>query len=472
MRNSVAQAAPAIDWVRRTPSRSHAVPILQLFALTIMVIPSDAVVRAIGAGGYAAALIGMFAFAAFVAAALLGLHDPLRHRHPVRAALCLLWCSVLVSYILMDRSTRPPAEVLSADRLIMQLMVITGVTLVAAECLTSMRDVRRVLRALTWGGAFCGVVAALQYWISLDITPYLRDLPGFSVNSSNPAIVARGALNRVIGTSSTAIELGVVAGMLLPLAIYLAMYDGERSVRKRWAPVALIGLAIPVSVSRSGVISVAVATAVFVVLMPTKQRLGALCAAPLAIAAVFMSAPGVISTLTSFFTAGSNDDSVMYRLVDYPVVERLVHEAPWFGHGGGTYLPDQGIYIMDNQYLTTAIELGLVGVVALAVCFVVPLISALVARRRSSDPELRLLCAALAGATLAAMVCSVTFDSLSFPMFSGVFALVIGLIGACWRLSAAGSAPVTSPSRGRSIATYVPAAEPPSTTRTVLPQGG
>jgi hypothetical protein len=46
-----------------------------------------------------------------------------------------------------------------------------------------------------------------------------------------------------------------------------------------------------------------------------------------------------------------------------------------------------------------------------------------------------LLCAALAGATLAAGVCSLTFDSLSFPMFSNVYALVIGLIGACWRIA-------------------------------------
>ena len=93
------------------------------------------------------------------------------------------------------------------------------------------------------------------------------------------------------------------------------------------------------------------------------------------------------------------------------------------------------MYILDNQYLKTAIELGLVGVVVLAAYFLIPFIAALVARRRSSDPELRLLCAALAGAALAAGACSVTFDSLSFAMFSNVYALVIGLIGACWRLA-------------------------------------
>jgi hypothetical protein len=446
MRASISRPGARIDWGRHLPSRSHAVQMLQLFALAVMVIPSDTVIRAIGAQGYVAALVGMFAFAAFLAATLLGLHDPLRHRHPIRGVLCVFWLSVLISYVMMDRSTLTVEEAAAADRLIMQLAVITGVALVAAECLTSLRDVRRVLRALTWGGAFCGVVAALQYWISLDITPYLRELPGFSLNFENPAIVAREALNRVSGTSITAIELGVVAGMLLPMAIYLAMYDTERTARRRWAPVVLIGLAIPTSVSRSAVISVVVGLAVLVVLMPTRQRLVSLCAAPFAAIGVFMSAPGVIGTLTTFFRAGSSDDSVKARLIDYPVVERLVDQAPWFGHGGGTYLPENGLYILDNQYLKTAIELGVVGVVVLAAFFLVPLISALVARRRSSDPELRLLCAALAGVALAAGACSLTFDSLSFPMFVNVYALVIGLIGACWRL-AAGRASATPRAR-------------------------
>jgi cell division protein FtsW (lipid II flippase) len=470
MRASIAQRGLSIDAARYIPSRSHAVPMLQLFALAVMVIPSDTVIKAIGAEGYAAALVGFFAFAAFMAAILLGLHDPARHRHPIRGVLCVFWLSVLLSYVLMDRSELTEEQVAAADRLLMQLAIITGVALVAAECLTSLRDVHRVLRALTWGGAFCGVVAALQFWISLDITPYLRELPGFSVNFENPAIVARSALSRVSGTSITAIELGVVAGMLLPLAIYLAMYDTERSARKRWVPVALIALAIPTSVSRSAIISVGLALAVLVVLMPTRQRLVALCVAPLAVTGVFMSAPGVIGTLTSFFKAGTRDDSVMARIYDYPEVERLVHQAPWFGHGGNTYLPDNTMYILDNQYLKTAIELGLVGVLVLLAYFLVPLICALVARRHSSDPQLRLLCAALAGAALAAGACSVTFDSLSFPMFSNVYALVIGLIGACWRLAVVGTTSATARARGRPIATTLRTDEPPSTT--MLPAGG
>ena len=92
-----------VDLVRSSSSRSRAVLLLQAFAVALFVIPSDTVITAIGAGGYAAALIGMFAFTAFVTVSLLGLHNPLGRRHPIRAVLCLLWLSVLASYVLMDR---------------------------------------------------------------------------------------------------------------------------------------------------------------------------------------------------------------------------------------------------------------------------------------------------------------------------------------------------------------------------------
>jgi hypothetical protein len=458
---AISQRGTALGLLPSMSSRSRAIVLLQVFAVILFVIPSDTVIKPIGAGGYAAGLVGLFAFAAYLSVSLLGLHKPLARRHPIRAVLCLLWLSVLASYVVMDRNAMTVAELASADRLLMQLAVITGVALIAAEFVRSLHDVRSVLRLICWGGAFCGVVAALQFWVSLDVAPYLRDLPGFSLNASDVGIGTRGGLNRVAGTSMYPIELGVVAGMLLPLAIYMAIYDTERSPRQRWAPVGLIALAIPASVSRSAVISVVAALGVLVVLLPARHRLVALCALPFSLAAVFIASPGVIRTLLDFFGAGTTDSSVAARVTDYPLVERSLEHGLWFGQGGGTYLPDNLLDILDNQFLKTAIELGLVGIVALTSFLLVPAISALMARRRSCDPELRVLCAALAGAALAAAACSFAFDSLSYPMFSGLYALVIGLIGAVWQLAAA-----EAPARVRA------GTESVSMTPTLLPAGG
>ena len=455
MHTATATLRVRLGAVRSLPSRSHAVPVLQAFAVTLMVIPSDTVIKPVGGAGYPAALIGMFAFVAWGAAVVLGLHDPLRHRHPIRGVLWLFWVTSLVSYVLMDRPLLTPLETRGADRFVMQLAAVTGVALLAAECLRSLDDIRRVLRVLSWGGAFCGIVAGLQFWLSYDVTPTLRLVPGFSVNHENLAIIDRDALNRVSGTAIHPIELGVVAGMLLPLAIHVAMYDTARTARRRWAPVAMIGIAIPASVSRSAVLSVAVAMATFIVALPPRQRVVAFGAVPFALAAVFMTAVGVISTLTSFFRAGTNDPSVQARTDDYPLVERLVREAPWFGHGGGTYIQQNTFDILDNQFLKTAVELGLVGLVLFTLYLVLPFCVALGSRRRTRDPELRLLCGALAGAALAATVCSFTFDSFSFPMFLNVHALVLGLAGAASRLARV-HAPPPSPkdpsSRAQAVA--------------------
>ena len=415
--------------------RVLAVGLLQLFALAVMVIPSDTVLSGFGAVGYPASLLGLFTFVVLSVAVVLGVRDRDRVSAPVRIVLCVLWISVLASYLAMDRGLLTATELAGADRMLIRFAVVTGVAIVAAEWLSSLEDVRRVLRALVWGGAFCGVVAGLQYWFDLDLAQYLRDLPGFAVNSDNPAITMRDGLNRVTGTAITPIELGVVAGMLIPIAIYLGLHDRARSPLIRWAPVALISLGVLTSVSRSAIISLVVGFGVMVVLMPPLPRLGALFAVPFAVAAAFMTAHGLIGTLAELFTAGTNDSSIVYRINDYPHAAALWEAAPWFGQGGGTYIAENQLFNFDNQFLLTAVELGTVGIAALSIFFLLPPVSALIARRRSADPDLRLLCAALAGAGFAGAACSLTFDAAFFPMFINVTALIIGLIGVCWRLA-------------------------------------
>jgi len=418
---------------------NHAVPLLQVFAIALMVFPADGVIMAIGGGGYLAALIAYFAFLAWMACTLLGLHNPLKYRYPVRIALAALWIVSLVSYALMNRAMLSSTQQVAADRWLLQLADVSGIILVAAECLRSVDDIRRVLRALTLGGAFCGIVATLQFWLDRDITPFLvRLLPGFSVDqvvAANAAATVRGGFNRASGTAIDPIELGVVAGMLLPLAIYLAIYDKDKSLARRWLPVLFIAAAVPESVSRSAILAAGIGIGVLVVLLRPVPRLGILAGLAMAIAGVFVAEPKLISTLRYYFVAGTSDPSIAHRVNNYSYVEQLVRQAPWFGQGGGTYLPAYGTNVLDNQYLTTAIELGLVGLAVLAFFLIWPALAALTARRRTHNPELRDLCAALASSALAAAACAGTFDSLSFPMFVNVQALVLGLIGAAWILA-------------------------------------
>jgi len=422
---------------RHAAARSDAVRLLQVFALTAMIFPSSYVIKAVGGQGYVAALVSYCLFLAWIVAMLFGQHNPFDYHYPVRIALCGMWLVSLTSYVLIDRTVMTSTQLTGANRWLLQLVGVSGVILVSAECLRTEEDIRRVLRALTWGGAFCGIVAALQFWATLDITTYLlKVLPGFTISSADAAYSAigiRDGVHRVAGTAIDPIELGVVAGMLLPLAVYLALHDLERSALRRWVPVVCIALAVPVSVSRSAILAVGLSLGVMIVMMPAARRVTGIAAMLLAIVAVFMTAHGLIGTLKTYFLAGTADNSIAHRVSEYPYVEKLVREAPWFGQGGGTYIV-QEIHILDNEYLTTTIQLGLLGLAALIFYLLWPALAAMVARGRTTDPALRDLCVALGGAELAAVVCSGTFDSLSFPMFVSVQALVAGLIGAVWLL--------------------------------------
>ena len=423
--------------VRTAAKSSHPVRLLQWYAVLLMVFPGDYVVKAIGGDGYPAALVSYLMFLVWGAAALLGHHNPFRYHYRVRIGLVWLWVASLASYVMMQRPFLSGFQTASADRWLEQLAGLSGIILVAAEGLHTLDDVRRVLRALIWGGAFCGIVAVLQFKARIDLTNYYLKIPGFSINAIaavNADIISRNGQNRVPGTTTDPIELGVVAGMLLALAVYMMMHEVGQPAWKRVLPVICIALSAVASVSRSSVIAVAAAIGVLIVCLPPVRRLKALAAVPVALSIVFVAAHGLIGTLTSFFLAGNSDPSIAHRTNNYPYVEQLVREAPWFGTGPGTYMPASQVNILDNQYLTVSIELGLFGLLATLIYLAWPIVVALAARAHTANSELRDLCAALAGAELAALLCSATFDSFSFPTFLNLQALVVGLVGAAWRL--------------------------------------
>jgi O-antigen ligase len=421
---------------RRRQGGSHAVKLLQVMALTLMIFPSNAVIHAVGGAGYVAALVSYLILILYVGYSLAGLHNPLQYHTPIRTALCAMWMATMASYLLMDRDLLNQTQLTGADRWLLQLAGVTGVVLVASECLRSFEDIRRVMRALVWGMAFCGLVAAMQFFLHTDITPYLRKLPGFSLNAAAGiyGIESRGGVARVAGTGIDPIEMGVVAGMIFPIALYLAMYDRHRSLISRWLPVALIAVAIPTSVSRSAILAVVISVGTLLISLQPGRRMALMSAIPVGLAVFFVGAHHLIGTIESYFLAGSNDNSIQHRLNNYPYVESLVRMHPWFGQGGGTYYFTTQVNIFDNQYLTTVVELGLVGIVVLAFYLLWPAIAALSARRLALTDSTKQLCAVLAGAELAAVICSGTFDSLSFPLFVNVQALVAGLIGAAWLL--------------------------------------
>jgi O-antigen ligase len=110
----------------------------------------------------------------------------------------------------------------------------------------------------------------------------------------------------------------------------------------------------------------------------------------------------------------------------------FVEQAPISGRGFGTFLPSY--HILDNQYLMTAIEAGLLGVTALVLLLLTGVFTARGVRRRIKDPDARDLAQCLAASAAVAVCTFATYDELSFPMSTGLTFLVLGAIGALWRM--------------------------------------
>jgi O-antigen ligase len=149
--------------------------------------------------------------------------------------------------------------------------------------------------------------------------------------------------------------------------------------------------------------------------------------------ATFVLVPGMLGTLLGLFTGIGADDSAASRTSSYTLAGEFIGRAPLFGRGFATFLP--AYRILDNQFLGTTIELGLVGVTALIVLFLTGILTAAAVRRRSEDPTTKLLAQALMACLAAGASSYAFFDAFSFPMVACLTFLTLGMIGGLRRLS-------------------------------------
>jgi O-antigen ligase len=199
-------------------------------------------------------------------------------------------------------------------------------------------------------------------------------------------------------------------------------------------PTLAIGLAIPLSVSRSAVLVIGAAFIVLLIGWPSKFRRRFLMLAPVIIVAARVALPGVVGTIIALFTNLGNDPSVSGRTGDYDVIFNVASDNPVFGRGLFTFVP-RYYRILDNQLATTLLELGIVGLLAVFGLFLTAYACARAARRRAVEAEHRHLGLVTSASIAGVLLSYATFDTWSFPMAAGVTFLVIGLSGAIWQAS-------------------------------------
>jgi len=421
-----------------------ALRLLQIWVVAALVVPSDMVVRPLGGAAHLANLVGLILGAWWVAAVvtprLRGVaDDPDGVWRPgtVHLAVALVWLATFTAWVALARRGADDLTWNGADRWVMVVAAYSGVALVAADGLRRLDQIHRLMSTAVTAGAIASVVGLVQWRTEVDPSSWLRSVPGFSrVGDVTQTVLTRGSVGRVTGTAVHPIEFGVGAALLLPMALHLLVHDRRRSGLRRTVPLVLCALAVPLSVSRSSVVVVVVAVSIMVLTLPPAHRLTGLLATPVVAGLVLLAAPGTASTLTTSFLSAADDTSVQSRLDDVSLVGRLVAEHPWWGLGAGTYRPGDVFEILDNQYLLTLVEFGIVGTALfVAGSLILPWHLSGRLRRQFGQPAARSLGAMGLAVTAGAGMAWATFDAWAFPHFVALSALTSGVLGAALRLT-------------------------------------
>ncbi len=230
-------------------------------------------------------------------------------------------------------------------------------------------NVERLIEVLSVGGGVLGIFAVIEYRTHYNFFDHLHGVMPFLIPLYPSGLgIARGGDVRVFASSQHPIALGGLFVMLAPLAIYLATRPGKRLW---WIVAGAVMIGAVSSVSRTSIVMIAGAGLVFLWLRP-RQTLKMWPAIVPAILVIQFSIPGALRSLeNSFFPAGgliaqqqshagwTNKN----RLADWGPTVTQWAQQPLVGQGFSTRQPGQaGTDVLDDQWLKTLAETGLIGI--------------------------------------------------------------------------------------------------------------
>lgn len=422
---------------RRFGFRIDVVTLVSIGVVLLYVLPGSLIVPDLTYAGRPALLVMLMMFTWWCLARLsprLLLVGP----QPIRWFLGLYLVTQLMSYIAGLLRGLPTQEANAQNFALLQLCEFIGAALIVADGVQNWDRLNKLLRVMVYCSGFMAVVGILQATLKIDISEYLV-IPGLEVKGGLVGFGNRGDTGqfRIAGTTTHYIEFSAVVAMMVPFAIHVARFATKRSQRRLAAACAfLLLVANPLSISRTGIVALALGIIIMIPIWSWRLRYTFLYIGVAAMVAIMMVKPGVLGTIKSMFLNVQNDPSIEGRTKDYALVEHFYNQRPWLGRGPRTLLADPvHDTILDNQWLYTLVTGGIIGIVALALLHIASITLASLALRRSSREEDRHLCVALISAQAVAIVVGGTFDSLYYTTFAITLAIFIGMCGTVWRFT-------------------------------------
>ncbi|MCU1458705.1 MAG: O-antigen polymerase [Actinomycetia bacterium] len=431
-------------------SRSHhdVVTLFEFFLLLAFLIPSPLVFTSLGGAATPALLLGIAALFLWINGRITGSSGLATGFQPMRWAVGIWGWTILASCAAAFARPLPKIESQAPYRGTATMLGCVGITLLATDGIRSRDRLEKLLQWTVWSSCFVAVVGLIQFTTGYDLASKIH-VPGLGSLIATGFIQQRAGFNRVAGTAGHPIEFAVVMCAVLPLALHYAFFPTTKRKWVPWIPVGLILAAIPTSLSRTSVIGLAIVALFLVPTWHWRRQLGAILGVGALVGLMQIVYPGILSAMVGLFTQANSDVSITTRKSDYSNGFDLIRKSPFYGRGFKTFIPDVNFFI-DNQYLMSAIETGIIGALALIALFVIGVSLARGARHRSHDFRTQELGQAIAASLATIMVCFATFDALSFPMITGLTFLLLGVAGALWRMVREEESPAANRAPARS----------------------
>jgi hypothetical protein len=237
----------------------------------------------------------------------------------------------------------------------------------------------------------------------------------------------------VLGPGTQPLAVTTMLTLALPFALMGLINSGDRRNRRLYGiAVGLIFAGALATEKKTGLVGAAAGVLVLFAYKP-RQMVRLIPFGIVLLVVVHIFSPGAIGGVVDQFAPSSlgKVNTVQDRVRDYDAIRPDLADNPLVGAGYGSY--DQKQHrILDNLYLTLAIEVGLFGVLAylafLGTAFMLAQRGA-----RSGDPDRGPPAMAAAAAIATAAVASALLDFLSLPQLPYLLCFIAALAVVCGR---------------------------------------
>ena len=375
--------------------------------------------------------------------------------------------ALLILFTAVASAVANPARV---SELSVQTEVLKGIVFLASFLLVfylivsvvrTRELVHFLVKVLVAAGSILAVFAIVESRTGYNPFEHLGAVVPFLQDSQvrTGEVLARAGNRRVFASAQSPIALGAAFVLLIPLAVYLVW----RTKKWFWAVAGvLLVLGVLAPVSRTSVVMLLPVFLVFVWLRPSQTRrlwpllVPVVCAAYIAVPGTLGSLKGAFFPAEGLIAQQTNNPGTTGsgRIADIDPALEEWEAQPLLGQGYSTRQTgreNRQTLILDNQWLKTLVETGVVGTFAW-IWLYARFIRRLGVEARRDPSEDGVLAVALASSVAAYAVGMFFFDAFSFIQVTFLLYFLFGLGASLLRVSAAERAPAPRGQRSRALA--------------------